>query len=58
MNDEVIFEFVRSGNFCKVSAINVVKNIEAMVVCPHNCDQFYMKKLALKALNHKINNLK
>lgn len=51
---EVLFEFVREGNFVKVSAIDVETKLEAIVVVPANLNVEMMKKHALNRLAYLL----
>lgn len=51
---EVYFEFIKQGNFVKVSAIDAQKNIEAVVVMPANTTVSVMKRHALTKLKYLI----
>jgi hypothetical protein len=51
---EVYFEFIKQGNFMKVSAIDAKRNIEAVVILPANTTIPLMKRQALTKLKYLI----
>lgn len=51
---EILFEFVRSGNVVKVTAIEPETQIEAAVVVPAGLSEDDMKLQALKRLNYVL----
>ena len=49
---EILFEYVRQGNFVKVTAIEAETQIEASVVVPAALNQEQMKIQALRRLKY------
>lgn len=54
---EVLFEYISLGNSVKITAIDVNRKIEAVVVAPSGLSEAQMQKLALDKLNYIINNI-
>ena len=50
MQDEVLFEYIRQGNSVKVTAIEPLTKIEAVVVVPANLTEQQMQARALQKL--------
>ena len=50
MEDEVLFEYIRQGNSVKVTAIEPLTKIEAVVVVPANLSEEQMQARALQKL--------
>ena len=53
-SSEYIIEFYRIGNLVKVTAIDTVTAIEAVVMCPTTVSQKDMKKLAVQKLEYLL----
>ena len=51
---EVLFEFVRQGNFVKVTAIESETRIEASVIVPLSLSQQQMQIQALQKLKYVL----
>lgn len=51
---EVLFEFVRQGNFVKVTAIESETRIEASVIVPVSLSQQQMQIQALQKLKYVL----
>ena len=51
---EVLFEFVRQGNFVKVTAIESETRIEASVIVPVSLSQQQMQIQALQKLKYSL----
>ena len=51
---EVLFEFVRQGNFVKVTAIESETHIEASVIVPASLSQQQMQIQALQKLKYVL----
>ena len=51
---EILFEFVRSGNVVKVTAIEPETRIEAAVVVPAGLSEENMKLQAMRRLNYVL----
>ena len=51
---EVLFEFVRQGNFVKVTAIECETRIEASVIVPVSLSQQQMQIQALQKLKYVL----
>lgn len=51
---EVLFEYVRNGNYVKVTAIEPETKIEASVVVPANLPQEQMQIQALNKLRYVL----
>ena len=51
---EILFEFIRQGQYVKVTAIEPETRIEASVVVPANLSQDQMRLQALKRLNYVL----
>jgi len=51
---EVIFEFVRVGEFLKVSAIDPVTNIEVSITASPRMDRAVLKEAAVRKLRYVI----
>ena len=49
---EILFEYIRQGNYVKVTAIEPETKIEASVVVPTNLSQEQMNLQALQKLNY------
>jgi len=47
---EVIFEFIKRGQYVKVSAVDVTTGVEAVLNVPSQLSQEEMEKFALKRL--------
>ena len=50
MQDEVLFEYIRQGNLVKVTAIEPLTKVEAVVVVPANLSEEQMQAKALQKL--------
>ena len=50
MEDEVLFEYIRQGNSVKVTAIEPLTKIEAVVVVPANLTEQQMQARAMQKL--------
>ena len=50
MQDEVLFEYIRQGNLVKVTAIEPLTKVEAVVVVPANLTEQQMQAKALQKL--------
>ena len=50
MQDEVLFEYIRQGNLVKVTAIEPLTKVEAVVVVPANLTEQQMQARALQKL--------
>ncbi len=51
---EILFEFIRQGQYVKVTAIEPETRIEASVVVPANLSQDQMRLQALNRLNYVL----
>lgn len=49
---EILFEFVVQGNAVKVTAIDPLSKVEAVVVAPLGMTEKQMQQLALEKLNY------
>lgn len=50
MQDEVLFEYVRQGNLVKVTAIEPLTKVEAVVIVPANLTEQQMQARAMQKL--------
>ena len=51
---EILFEYVRNGNFVKVTALEPETKVEASVVVPANLSEGQMKLQALNKLRYVL----
>ena len=51
---EILFEFLRQGNFVRVSAIEPKTRLEAVVIVPASLDENQMKIQALNKLKYLL----
>ena len=51
---EILFEYVRNGNFVKVTALEPVTKVEASVVVPAGLSEDQMKLQALNKLRYVL----
>lgn len=57
LGDDVIFEFLPNGAYCKVCAVDPVTGIEAVIVGASATGQYQLKLIALKKLQMLIDKL-
>ncbi|MBQ9235021.1 MAG: hypothetical protein IJ184_00960 [Alphaproteobacteria bacterium] len=51
---EILFEYIRQGNMVKVTAIDPVSRLEAVVVAPADLSEAELNKLALDKLRYLL----
>ncbi len=51
---EVLFEFIRQGNFVRVAAVDALSGVEVVVVAPAGAAQADLEALALRKLQRAL----